>query len=141
LIKGDIMNLSQHKNNIENFFKIYENIQTEHLLILKGEEMPDLGAMTRKREAAFLDLKESLDNLVENAGSIGGTKSIPVLSEFEKRLNTIMALDGQIATEIQRHRAELKKHLNHMKRGKAAMKGYNPAGLNPRPPNVLSMNR
>lgn len=134
------MDLAQHKNNIENYFKIYEKIQAEHLSVLKNREMPDLNSMTLEREKAFTDLKTNLDNLIENAGSIGGIKSLPLLTEFENRLGTIMGLDEQITIEIQRHRAELKKHLNHMKKGKAAMKGYNPAGAINQP-HVLSMNR
>ncbi|MCD4720744.1 MAG: hypothetical protein K8S13_12945 [Desulfobacula sp.] len=135
------MNLEQHKNIIENSFIIYETIQAEHLSILKDQEMPDLNSMTQERENAFLNLKKNLDNLIGNAGSIGGTKSLPLLTEFESRLNTIMGLDEQIAAEIQRHSVELKKHLKHMKQGKAAMNGYRMAGTNSPKPCVLSMNR
>lgn len=135
------MDLNQHKNNIENHFKIYETVQTNHLSILKSEQIPDLNAMTTEREKSFVNLKKSLDNLIGNAGSIGGTKSISLLTQFENRLNIIMSLDEQIEAEIKKYRVELKKNLNHMKQGKAAMKGYSPMGADPNRPHVVSMNR
>jgi len=103
--------------------------------------MPDLNTMNQERKLVSDNLQTVLNQFVENAGIIGGNKSLSVLTHYETRLNAIMKLDQTIADEIERHRTWLKKNLTHLKQGKTAIKGYKTAGINPNTPRVFSLSR
>ena len=130
---------SQQKTEIEQKFEVYENLQKRHLEIMKRKELPDLKVMTLERKQASDQLQASLNDFMENAGSI--KNSIALLSRFESRLNAIMTLDERIATEIEKHRDSMKNHLNQMKQGKNAMQGYKSAGKSPEHPRVFNISR
>ena len=136
------MDASAHKKNIEHKFLEYEALQQQHLELLKQEELTEMKSLVEERKAASAHLQNALKSFMDNAGSLGGGKSIPQLSEYETRLNDIMTLDERIAAEIERHRAWLKKQLGQMKQGKKAMQGYQSAGQPPKTqPRVFSVSR
>lgn len=135
------MNIKQNSIVIEDSFKNYEKIQSLHLKILRSNSVPDLELMTIEREKLFLILKNSLDDMMENAGLNHGTDCVDELGKYENRLNLIMKLDDEISIEIKKYQKELKGHLNRMKKGKDAMNGYKNAGGSTSKPYVLSMNR
>ncbi|NOX34967.1 MAG: hypothetical protein GXP56_14775 [Deltaproteobacteria bacterium] len=97
--------------------------------------------MTEERTNAFQMLKTALESFMENAGMHCGTGSIPEISRYEGRLESIMELDEKIRIEITRHSNCLKTSLNRMKKGKVAMNGYRNIRINSQSPRVLSMTR
>jgi len=135
------MNIEQYKSMIEKSFREYEIIQEQHLNIMQTNQLPDLKTMTQERDAAFFNLTEILNKFIENAGTIGGQDSLPILTQFEGRLSSILAVDEKISFEINKHRSRLQKSLEQLKQGKIAMQGYKMTGKNPNHPCVLSMNR
>ncbi len=136
------MDLSQHEQEIEQRFQIYEALQNRHLDMMKDFSLPDMKILTQERKQASDVLQSALNRFMENAGSLGQGKGISLLSKFESRLNNIMVLDERIASEIEKHREQMKKELNQMKQGKKAIKGYGSAGTPPKDqPRVFSINR
>ncbi len=136
------MDLSQHEQKIEQKFQIYEALQARHLDMMKNVSLPDMKALTLERKQASDTLQSALNRFMENAGSLGQSKSLSLLSKFESRLNNIMVLDERIASEIEKHRDLMKKELNQMKQGKKAIKGYGSAVTPPKDqPRVFSINR
>lgn len=135
------MNLQQHEDLLNEKFGMYESLQERHLNIMKTQEMPDLNIMTLERKHASSELQKVLQQFMDVAGSLGGTKSITILTRFEGRLNTIMELDETISTEIQKHRDWLKNNLSLMKKGKQAVRGYKTAGTIPNQARVFSISR
>ena len=135
------MNISQHQAAVEKSFELYEAIQAKHLAQMRNDEMPDLNTMNKERSNASDNLQQTLNSFVENAGSLGGSQSLPLLNRFEKRLNKIMALDADIATEIEKHRDKIKKSMAQMKQGKQALTGYWSAGNETSPNRVVHISR
>jgi hypothetical protein len=134
------MDVSEQK--IEQRFLDYESLQARHLDMMKRTNLPDMKALTQERKQASDDLQTALNRFMENAGSLGRSKSIPLLSKFESRLNTIMELDERIASEIERHRGVMKKELSQMKQGKKAIEGYGSAATPQKGrPRVFSISR
>ena len=136
------MDLSQHEQEIEQRFLYYESLQARHLDLMKNVNLPDVKTLTQERKQASDDLQATLNRFMGNAGSLGQSKSLPLLSKFESRLNTIMELDERIASEIERHRGVMKKELNQMKQGKKVIEGYGSAASPPKnQPRVFSISR
>ncbi|HCY85163.1 MAG TPA: hypothetical protein DHV36_08520 [Desulfobacteraceae bacterium] len=135
------MELSDHIEKIEEQFWAYETLQNNHLALMREDRLSDVAALVKERKDASANLQKALNAFVENAGSLGG-RSIELLSTYENRLNDIMALDEQIASEIEKHRGWLKKELSQMKHGKKAIQGYQSAGHPPKNrPRVFSVSR
>lgn len=131
----------QAKSKIENSFNEYENLQAQHLEILKSDQIPDLEGMNNERNEVFRLLKASLEIAMGSAVQDRGKKnSIHLLKKYEIRLNRIIQLDDKISIEIKKYQDLLKSSLNRIKKGKNAMNGYKKAGVNPSNPCVLSMN-
>lgn len=135
------MNLEQHEKRLNETFEMYESLQESHLNTMRTQELPDLNTMTSDRRRASADLQKVLQAFMDVAGSLGGTKSLAVLSKFEVRLNTIMELDEALSTEIEKHRDWIKKNLSHIKKGRQAVRGYKTAGAPPGQPRVFSISR
>lgn len=130
----------QNENRLDDSFIHYEQLQARHLDMMNSNTLPDLELMTKERNASFMNLKQALDIIMETAG-IQKT-GISVLTQYEKRLVSMMALDEKITIEIEKHRDLLKINLNRMKKGMTAMSGYKNAGIKrSESPCVLSMNR
>ena len=118
------MDIEQYKQDLELCFTEYENLQMLHLDVMKAEPMPDIARMTEDRDLAFAKLKQNLDCFVGNAGSHGGTDSLPVLAEYEGRLTSIMGVSEELSKAIQVYRENLKTNLAKMQQSKAALRGY-----------------
>ena len=138
--KGQTMKNHQ-QISLDEHFDNYENLQVNHLDILKSDTSPDLEQMTKERNIIFEVLKTTLESFIGNAGTQHGKDSLSILSQYETRLAVLMKLDDDISDEIKKYRTLLKINLNHMKKGKAAMNGYKKTGTNSPNPRVLSMNR
>lgn len=130
-----------HKNILDQHFCRYENLQVQHLDIFKSDQMPNLEKMTNDRNDRFELLKTALESYVQNAASQQNDNTMNILSEYETRLGVLMKLDEQISDEIKKHKAMLRANLNHMKKGKTAMKGYKNTGSTSPKPCVFSMDR
>ncbi len=136
------MDLSQQEQEIEQRFLDYESLQTRHLNMMKNIDLPKMKALTQERKQASDYLQSALNRFMENAGSLGQSKSLTLLSKFESRLNTIMELDERIASEIERHRGLMRDELNKMKKGKKAIEGYGSAATPPKnQPRVFNISR
>lgn len=131
--------MTQQIHDIEALFSAYESLQSRHLELLKSQDIPDLKTMTKDREEVSDRLQAGLNDFMANAGSIKG--GVRLLTDYETRLNAIMALDERIAAEIQRHREELKKALARMKQGKRAMTGYQASGKPVQTSRVFNLSR
>lgn len=118
------MGIEQYKQKLELCFTEYESLQNLHLDAMKNESMPDIARMTQDRDKAFEKLKQKINDFVGNAGSHGGENSLPVLTEFETRLTSIMDVSEELSKAIFKYRDNLKTDLAKMQQGKAAMKGY-----------------
>ena len=119
----------------------YQQMQHEHLHLLKSTSMPDLAKMTQERNEAFQSLKKRIDDFTDTAGS-SGTDAIDILSGFEKKIQDILVLDNQVSKEIKKYKLVLSENLKRIRAGKTAINGY--ANSNTRlnkQPSVLSMNR
>lgn len=141
IIKEDIkMKTTYEEKKIETSFIDYEQTQVRHLDMMNSDALPDLELMTRERDASFLVLKQALDGYMKTAGT--QKNGILILTRYENRLVSMMALDEKIAMAIEKHRDLLKINLNRMKKGMTAMSGYKKAGISkPGTPCVVSMNR
>lgn len=135
------MDLSQHTKKIERLFDAYEALQARHLELMKAADLSNVKAMNTERQEASDALQAALNQFMENAGSMGQDRSLPLLSAFESRLTNIMALDERIASEIERHRGKMREHLKQMKQGKNAMNGYKSAAKAPDRPRVFKISR
>jgi len=124
------MELERYRQKLELCFTEYENLQVQHIDIMKNESMPDLAAMTQKRDKVFIRLKENLDNFVKNAGVQKGIERVPELAEYETRLTSIMAVSEELSIAIQEYKNKLMTNLAKIKQGKAAMQGYKAANIN-----------
>ena len=133
--------MDEKTGNIKQQFRAYEDLQSSHLNMLKTQEMPDLGLMTRERKRASDSLQEALNGFTDNAAFIGGQKGLTVLTMFEARLGSILKLDGTIALEVKKHRDRLKKNMSQLKKGKTAIQGYRPADPPRNKPRVISISR
>jgi len=122
------MKLEQNISNIENCFNSYENIQIQHLDIMKSKDLPNLDLLTQERTTVFQILKTALDTFMENAGSLYGSDSLSAISRYEGKLASILKLDEDIAIEIKKHQEHLKVSLARLKKGKTALNGYRKAG-------------
>ncbi len=119
----------------------YEKIQAHHLYQMQSEALPDLELMNTERAYAFKSLKTALDTFMGNAGTIYGSDSVSILTGYEQRVSSMMALDEKIAIEIKKHKNRLKADLVRMKKGKQAITGYKSTGAVLSSPKVVSMNR
>ena len=124
------MELEHYKQKLELYFTEYENLQAQHIDIMKNESMPDLVAMTQKREKVFIRLKENLDNFVQNVGSQKGIDRVPELAKYETRIASIVDVSEELSRAIQEYKARLKIDLTKIQQGKAAMRGYKAANMN-----------
>jgi len=118
------MGAKKHKQELELCFTVYENLQNLHLDVMENEPMPDIARMTEERDNAFAKLKQKLNSFVQNAGSNGGLENVPVLSEYETRLTSIMDVSEKLSKAILKYRGNLKTDLEKMQQSKAAMRGY-----------------
>ncbi|MCK5100868.1 MAG: hypothetical protein KAR45_22355 [Desulfobacteraceae bacterium] len=123
------MDTEQYKQKLELCFTEYEELQILHLDVMKTEPMPDIAAMTNDRDKVFDRLKQNIDDFIGNAGSHGGTDSLPVLAEFEERLTSIMNVNEKLSKAIEEYREDLKTNLAKMKQSKAALRGYKAVNL------------
>ena len=123
------MDIEQYKQKLELCFTEYENLQKLHLEVMENEPMPDIARMTKDRDNAFDRLKQNINNFVGNAGSQGGTNSLPVLAEYETRLTSIMDVSEELSKSILKYRDNLKTDLAKMQQGRAAMRGYKAVNL------------
>jgi len=124
------MALEHYKQKLELCLTEYENLQVQHIDIMKNESMPDLAAMTQKRDKVFIRLKQNLDDFVKNSGSHKGIDSLPELAEYETRLTSIMEVSEELSRAIQEYKTKLKTDLAKIQQGKAAMRGYKAANIN-----------
>lgn len=124
------MEFEHYKQKLEFCLTEYENLQVQHIDIMRNESMPDLAAMTQKRDKAFISLKQNLDNFVRNAGPHKGIDSVPELAEYETRLTSIMDVSEELSRAIQEYKTRLKTNLAKIQHGKAAMRGYKAANMN-----------
>ena len=120
------MELEINKQALESCLTEYENLQTQHIDIIKNDSMPDLVAMTRERDKVFIRLKQNLDSFV-NAGSHEEAGSLPAL---ETRIASIMDVSQELSKAIQEYKNQLSTGLARMQQGKAAMQGYKTANMN-----------
>lgn len=118
------MEIEQYKQKLELCFTKYEELQKLHLDVMKNEPMPDIARMTEDRDIAFDRLKQNINDFVGNAGSHGGTNSLPVLAEYETRLTSIMDVSEELSKATLEYRENLKANLAKMQQSKAALRGY-----------------
>ena len=135
------MTHSLYQDKIDDCFAGYEALQERHLALLKDPTISDISEITAERKAASASLQRALDEFMGQAGSLGKEKSIEMLTDIKTRLDQILKLDEVIAIEVEKHRDQLKTNLNRLKKGKAAMQGYRPAGAVKGGPRVFSISR
>ena len=121
---------NKQEQALESCLTEYENLQTQHIDIIKNESMPDLVAMTRERDKVFIRLKQNLDSFVKNTGSHEGTGRLPALAEYDNRIASIMDVSQELSKAIQEYKNQLSTGLARMQQGKAAMQGYKTANMN-----------
>ena len=119
-----------YEQELELSFIEYENLQAEHIDIMKNEPLPDIAAMTQKRDDSFIKLKHNLDRFVKNAGSHGGADSLSDLTAYETRLASIMDVSQELSKVILEYKDKLTEGLAKLQQGKAAMQGYKTANMN-----------
>ena len=129
------------QEQVEHHLKAYEDMQQRHLHLLTTTQLPDLASMSQERDQIFSALQNSIQADMDTAGqSPDRSQALSRLKGYEDRLNRISHLDAEIRSAIQDHKTRLKRHLDRMKHGKTAMKGYGQLG-NGFSPYVVSMNR
>ncbi len=119
-----------YKQKLELCFTEYEDLQIQHIDIMKNESMPDIAAMTQKRDDVFIRLKHNLDSFVKHAGSHGKTDSLSDLAEYETRLASIMDVSKELSKVTMEYKERLTAGLAKIQQGKAAMQGYKTANMN-----------
>ncbi len=124
------MELETNKQILERCLTEYENLHIQHIAIMKNEPMPDLAAMSQKRDDIFIRLKQNLDSFVKNAGSHDGAESLSGLKKYEIRIASIMDMSQELSKVTQEYKDQLTAGLTKIKQGKAAMQGYKTANIN-----------
>jgi len=119
-----------YKQELELCFIEFENLQVQHIDIMKNESMPDIAAMTQKRDDAFIRLKNNLDRFVKNAGSHDKADSLSDLRKYEIRLASIMDVSQELSKVTLEYKDKLTAGLAKIQQGKAAMQGYKTANMN-----------
>lgn len=115
---------------LEHCLTEYENLQIQHIDIMKNEPMPDIAAMTQKRDDAFIRLKNNLDSFVKNTDSRDGAENLSGLKKYEIRLASIMDMSHELSRVTQEYKDRLTAGLTKIKQGKAAMQGYKTVNMN-----------
>jgi len=120
--------MKTHKKPLNFYFSEYETLIAQHIHMMKNESMPDLAAMTRESDLAFIQLKQNLNNFVENNDT--SDDGLPILAEYKTRLTSIIAVSEELSGIIENYRNHIKTSLKKMQQGKTALHGYKTAIMN-----------